>query len=125
MDVTLIFNGLDLTPGLSDYRVDYETKYRKVVEALDGTEYSGNGTRRPIVVFTLRPMTDAQTKRCYDALSVMIASCTYTDAATNANRTAQMRVTSNLENVFALRAEDGSRYYEGGAITLRGVSCLA
>lgn len=125
MDVTLTFNRFDFAPRVSDYRIEYETKYRKVVTALDGTEYAGNGTRRPIVTFMLLPMTDTQAAQCYNALSVMVATCTYTDTATNTDRSVQMRVTSNLESVFALRSVDGNRYYKGGAITLRGVDCIA
>lgn len=126
MDVTLTFNSYDFAPILSTYAVVYETNYRKTVVSLDGTEYVGNPTRRPIVTFTLFPRTDAQAKAAYDALSVMIASCTYTDPhATNASRTLQMRLTSNLESVFGLRSIDGNRYYKGGQIVLRGVTCVA
>ena len=125
MDVTLTFNGHDFSPVLSTYSVTYETEYRKVVKALDGTEYFGNPTRRPVVTFSLFPMTDAQAKEYYDALSIMIARCTYTDKATNTDRTLQMRLTTNLEYVFGLRSVDGNRYYKGGSITLRGVSCIA
>ena len=125
MDVTLTFNGYDFAPALSSYGVTHEINYRKVVTALDGTRYFGNATRRPIITFSLLPMNGAQTKACYDALKIIIASCSYTDADANEDRTAQMRVTSNLESVFRLRAADGSRYYEGGQITLEGVKCLA
>ena len=125
MDVTLTFNGHDFAPALSDYKVSYEPNFRKVVTALNGTEYFGNATRRPIITFSLRSMTDAQTRAAYDALKIMAASCAYTDPATNASRTAQFSVKSNLESVFLLRAADGKRYYEGGTVTLRGVTCLA
>lgn len=131
LDVILTFNGFNFKPILSDYAVTYERTFRKVVTSLDGTEYFGNGTLRPIVTFRLFPLTDAQSKQCYDALKVMVAACTYTDPAisgssdASASRTAQMRVTSNLEAAFGLRSVDGNRYYKGAEITLRGVSCLA
>lgn len=131
LDVKLTFNGYDFAPLLSTYAVDYEISYRKVVTALDGTEYFGNGTRRPIINFTLRPLTDSQSKAAYDALKIMVASCSYTDPAVNGSadasvtRTAQFRVTSSLEAAFGLRSVDGNRYYKGGVITLRGVTCLA
>lgn len=131
LDVKLTFNGYDFTPLLSSYAVDYEISYRKVVTALDGTEYFGNGMKRPIINFALRPLTDAESKAAYDALRVMAASGSYTDPAINgssdasATRTAQFRVTSGLEAAFGLRSADGNRYYKGGTITLRGVTCLA
>ena len=131
LDVKLTFNGYDFAPLLSTYAVDYEITYRKVVTALDGKEYFGNGLKRPIVNFALRPLTDAQAKAAYDALKIMVASCSYTDPAisgsadASASRTAQFRLTSNLEAAFGLRSVDGNRYYKGGQIVLRGVTCLA
>lgn len=131
LDVILTFNGYNFKPLLSSYGVDYDISYRKVVTALDGTEYFGNGLKRPIINFSLRPLTDAESKAAYDALKVMVASCSYTDPAisgsadASASRTAQFRVTSSLEAAFGLRSVDGNRYYKGGTITLRGVTCLA
>ena len=126
MDVTLTFNGFDFSPKLSTYHVAYEVGYRKTVAALDGTEYVGNPTKRPIVTFTLFPATDEQEQAYYDALSVMIGLCTFTDPyADNASRTLRMRLTSNLESAFGLRSVDGNRYYKGGQIVLRGVNCVA
>ncbi len=129
MDVTLQFNDFNFAPVLSTYSVSYETNYRKTVTALDGTEYFANATRRPVITFSLFPMTDAQATAAYDALSIMIADCTYTDPATTGDSgtdyTQLMRVTSNLDYVFALRSVDGNRYYKGGQITLRGVKCRA
>lgn len=126
MDVTLTCNGQDFAPGLLAYAVTYETDYGRTVTALDGTEYAGNLTSRPIVTFSMRPMTDAQAAMCYDALTASSpVSCAYTDPATNASRTALMRLMTNPEFVFALRSSDGARYYTGGEITLRGVGVLA
>lgn len=124
-DVTLTFNGFDFSPMLSNYNVSYEQNSPKIVTALDGTEYVGNLKFRTIITFCLRPMTDAQEAAHYAALSAMVASCTYTDAATNSDRTETMRVTSNPEYAFAHRAADGNRYYKSDVITLRGVTCRA
>lgn len=123
--ITLTFDGVNFAPALSTYRVAYETNYRKTVTALDGTEYFGNGTRRPIVTFSLFPMTDAQAKTYYGALKAMVSNCAYTDPATNAVRTARMRVTSNLEYLFCHKAVDDNLYYKGGQIELRGVDAIA
>ena len=126
MDVTLTCNGQDFASGLLTYAVSYETGYGKTVTALDGTEYAGNLTSRPIVTFSMRPMTDAQTLACYNALTAASPiSCAYTDPATNVTRTAFMRLATNPEFVFAVRSSDGARYYQGGEITLRGVGVLA
>lgn len=125
MDVTLTINGFNFAPVLSTYLTVYETDYGKTVKALDGTEYTGNFTSRPVVTFSLFPMTDATAQHYYNALTSSIpAVVTYTDKATNTDRTGQMRVTSNLEFTFGLRSVDGNRYYKGGAITLRAVHCL-
>lgn len=123
--IVFTFNGLNLSPALSTYRVAYEASYRKTVTSLDGTEYFGNGTRRPIVTFSLLPMTGVQAKTYYDALKVMVSNCAYTDPATNAVRTARMRVTSNLEYLFCHKAVDDNLYYKGGALELRGVETIA
>ena len=126
MDVTLTCNGYDFSSGLLSYAVSYETGHGKTITALDGTEYAGNLTSRPIVKFSMRPMTDAQALACYNALTAASPiSCAYTDPATDVTRTASMRLSANPEFVFALRSPDGSRYYQGGEITLRGVGVLA
>lgn len=125
LDVTLTFNSYNLKPLLSAYAVNYETATRKTVTALGGTEYSGKSTSRPVITFRLLPLTDAQSKAVYDALKIMVASCSYTDPATNASRTAQFRVVSNLDYAFALRSVDSNRYYKGAEITLRGVKTIA
>ena len=125
MDVTLTINGQNFAPKLSTYSTTYEISHGKTVTALDGTEYTGNSLSRPIIVFTLFPMTDAQAKTYYDALTVPSpALCTYTDKATNTDRAARMRVSSNLEYAFGFRSVDGNRYYKGGSITLRSMHCL-
>ena len=123
--ITLTFNGFPFASKLSTYNVDYEINYRKIVTALDGTEYFANGTRRPIVTFSLFPMTGEQAKAYYDALKNMAGTCIYTDPATDETHSAQMRVVSNLSYVFGHKGIDDNLYYRGGQITLRGVECLA
>lgn len=126
MDVTLTINGFNFAPVLSTYFTVYETDYGKTVKALDGTEYTGNFTSRPVVTFSLFPMTDTTAQQYYNALTSSVpAVVTYTDKATNTDRTGQMRVTSNLEFTFGLLSVDGNRYYKGGSITLRAVHCLS
>lgn len=126
MDVTLTINGQDFSPVLSTYATTYEIDYGKTVKALDGTEYTGNALIRPVIAFSLFPMTDAQAKTYYDALTLPTpALCSYTDKATNMDRTIRMRISSNLEYAFGLRSVDGNRYYKGGTITMRGVHCLS
>lgn len=125
MDVTLIINGFDFAPVLSTYFTAYEMDYGKTVKALDGTEYTGNFTSRPLVTFSLFPMTDTTAQQYYNALTASVpAVVTYTDKSTNTDRAAQMRVTSNLDFTFVHRAVDQNRYYKGGNITLRAVHCL-
>lgn len=122
--ITLTFNGFDFSSVLSTYHVNYERAFRKVMTALDGTEYFGNGTLRPVVTFALFPMTGAQAAQYYDALKVMTSNCLYTDTATGTPRMARMRVTSNLEYAFC-HTFGNNLYYKGGTITLRGVECVA
>ena len=89
MDVTLTCNGYDFSSGLLSYAVSYETGHGRTITALDGTEYAGNLTSRPIVKFSMRPMADAQALACYNALTAASPiSCAYTDPATSATRTA-------------------------------------
>lgn len=125
MDVTLIFNGVDFAPCLASYRVAYEVEYSRQVTALDGTEYTTKGTRRPIAAFALKPLSDENISLYYGALSALTALCVFTDPASNTPQAMRMRVTTDLETVFCLRSADGKRYYEGKEIELRAVTPLA
>ena len=118
IDITLQIGELDLSRFLSTYEVQYEVEYPHLVTALDGTEH-GAPRYRPIVNFSLIPITDAQATALYTAISRMYANVTYTDTFMNEDVTADMRVTSNLQAAFGLRSIDGNRYYKGGVITLR------
>ena len=118
IDVTLTFNGFDFSDYLSTYKVTHEVEVADSITAIDGTEYFAT-RRRPVIEFSLLPLSDAQTASIYAALSAIAANATYTDPYINNNVTATMRVTSNLESAFALSSVDGNRYYKGGTITLR------
>lgn len=123
--VKLVFGGVELTSVLSTYRVTYEQSVRKTVVSLDGTVYRGNVTRRPVIAFSLQPMTKEQARQYYDILKVPTASCTYIDPATNAERTARFYVDSDIEYDFT-HIFDGTAYFRGGIqMTLRGVRCIA
>ena len=118
IDVTLRIGGLDLSNLLSTYTVDYEAEYQAVMTALDGTEY-GSVRYRPIVNFSLIPITDEQASELFSSVSGLNANVVYTDVFRNTDITADMRITSNLQAVFGLRSINGNRYYKGGTITLR------
>lgn len=118
IDVTFKIGALDLSGLLSTYRVDYEAEYQTIMTAIDGTEY-GSVRYRPIVNFSLIPITDQQASELYSVLSGLNANVVYTDVFRNTDITADMRVTSNLQAAFGLRSIDGNRYYKGGTITLR------
>lgn len=118
IDVTLLIGTMDLSDLLSTYNVDYEVEYQQLMTALDGTEH-GAPRYRPVVRFSLIPLTDAQSALLYTALSSMSSNVTYTDTFRNTNITADMRVDGNLQSKFGLRSIDGNRYYKGGTITLR------
>ena len=118
IDVTLIIGELDLSSLLSTYSVDYEVEYQSTMTALDGTEY-GAPRYRPVINFSLMPLTDEQSAELYTALNSIYSNVTYTDTFRNNDLIADMRVTSNLQAAFGLRSIDGNRYYKGGTITLR------
>ena len=119
MDVTFKIGALDLHSILSTYNVRYETTYQKVITTLDNVEHPFPAPFRPIVTFSLFPLTDLQSKSVYDALSGNIASVTFTDPHAGQDRALAMRVTSDLESAFGLKSIDGNRYYKGGEIELR------
>ena len=126
MDITLQFNGVSFAPRLSDYRLTHEISYKRSVTTLDGKEHSTPGIRRPVITFSLFPLSDEQAGEYYAALSVLVAPATYTDTwLGGAVRTATFRVVSDLEVAFGLRSVDGNRYYKGGRIILRAVGPIA
>ena len=118
IDVTFKLNNVDFSNLLSTFKVTREVEYSSTMTAIDGTEY-GWARRRPIVTFSLVPLTDAQTAVLYNTIQSMEVSCEYTDPYRGATSTGTMRVMSGLESVFGLRSADGNRYYKGTEITLR------
>jgi hypothetical protein len=121
MDVTLIVNGLDLHERLSTYNVKYNVTYRKVVTTLDDTEHVYPGATKPVVTFSLMPMTDEESAAIYSALSDLVFPLKFTDPYAGADATATARVVSDLDATFALKSVDGKRRYKGGSIQLRGL----
>ena len=117
IDVTLTFNNYDFSPLLSTYRCYHAVETVESITALDGTEYTAS-RERPIIEFSLIPLTDVQSRNVYQALSVITAAATYTDPHIGESA-GIMRVSSNIDAVFGLRSVDGNRYYKGGTIVLR------
>lgn len=118
IDVTFTINGTDYSSLLSTYNVAHEVQVQKMVTALDGTEYTAQ-FRRPVLTFSLIPLTDAQTADLYEILSGINVEVIYTDPYFDTDKYAIMRVTTNFESVFGLRSVNGNRYYKGNPITLR------
>lgn len=119
MDVTFKIGTLDLHSILSTYNVRYETTYQKIITTLDNVEHPFPAPFRPIVTFSLFPLTDSQNKSVYNALAGHIEPVTFTDTYAGQDRTLTMRVISDLEAAFGLKSIDGNRYYKGGEIELR------
>lgn len=119
MDITLTINGLDLSNRLSTYSVTHEITYRKVITTLDNVEHPYPGASKPIVNFTLLPVTEEEDTALYNILSNYIVEVTFSDKGVETTK--QMRVVSNLESVFLLKSVDGKRRYKNGAIQLRSL----
>lgn len=117
IDVTLTFNGYDFSPLLSTYRCYHSMEVSESVVTIDGTEYVASNAR-PVVEFSLIPLSDAQSEIVYQALSAITANATYTDPY-RGESAGVMRVSSSLDATFGLRSIDGNRYYKGGVIVLR------
>ena len=117
IDVTFVINNTDYSPLLSTYSVDYSVEEICSVTTMDGSEHV-HARKRPIVTFSLIPLTDEQCAAFYTALSNINVSVQYTDP-NHGVRTATMRVASAIRNSFGLRSIDGNRYYKGEKITLR------
>ena len=117
IDVTLTFNGYDFSPLLSTYRCYHSSEITDSVVTLGGDEYVASNSR-PVIEFSLIPLSDAQSETVYRALSAITANATYTDPY-RGESAGVMRVNSNLDATFGLRSIDGNRYYKGGVIVLR------
>lgn len=120
IDVTFTIGSTDYHSLLSTYNVTHKVETRASVVTMDGTEHYAL-QRRPVITFSLIPLTDDQTKSLYDLLSAGEVSVTYTDpytyTAVTPSRTGVFRVASDLSSVFGVKSND--RYYKGGEITLQ------
>lgn len=121
MDVTLTYNSTDFSPALSKYEVNMEIEYGKTIKTLDHVEHAAPAIFRPVITFSLKPLSDATANTFYTALRTSIGNATYT-GADGIDRTAQFRVMSDLSATFGLRSVDGNRYWKGGEIVLRATS---
>lgn len=120
MEVTLKIAGVDFSASVSTYSVTKEVSYRKVVTTLDDVEHAYPGKMRDILAVSLLPMTEVEATALYTALNTFSVTVIYTDPnKSGATSTKKMRVTSNIEQVFALMSVDGKRRYKGGTIELR------
>lgn len=120
MDITLVIDGdLDLSGRLSTYSCRDEISYRKIITTLDGVEHPYPARTRKVISFTLFPLTESENAALFDKLKKLIFSVKFTDTQSGDDVTKQMRVSSNVENAFALRSVDGNRYYKGSTIQLR------
>ena len=117
IDVTLKIGEYNASPLLSTYTVTHETEYPTLVTTMDGTEY-GVARYRPVITFSMIPLTDAQSEELYNALS-RVSKVTFTDPHDDNEKTGVMRLTTNTDAIFGIRSIDGNRYYKGSQITLR------
>lgn len=123
MNVTLTVGTYDFSPFLSTYKVTKETSYQTEVTTMAGVEFVGGGRSRDIITFSLFPCNDELANDYYDALKNKVVSVTYTQPHTFREVTQQMRVVSDLEQIFGLTSVDGWRYYKGNEIVLRAMRC--
>lgn len=118
MDVKLVVNGVDYSKRLSTYDAYMETT-QKVLTMLDDSERPYPAVMRPVVVFSLLPMTDEESTETYNTLKDILLSATF--EISGQEMTAEMRVVGNLGDKFLLTSPDGKRRYKGREIMLRGL----
>lgn len=118
IDVTFTLESVDYSPYLLEYKVSHEIETRKTIIAIDGTEYTATQIR-PSIVFSLVPLSDEQSESLYEILSQPSIEVTYTDPYLGDRQSVIMRVTSELNSAFIIRANNGNCYYKGNSITLR------
>ena len=123
IDVTFTLEGVDYSPHLSMYEVSHEVEQRETMTAIDGTEYTATQIR-PIIVFSLDPLSNDQSEALYSILSRSNIRVIYTNPYLGDNQSSIMRVTSGINSAFIIRSTDGKRYYEGDTITLRSRTVL-
>ena len=118
IDVTFRLNDVDYSSLLSTYHVTREVEYQEVLTTMDGTEH-GVARYRPVIIFSLIPLTDEQCRQLYNVLANGDIKCRYTNPQSNEISISIMRVVSDINAIFGLRSIDGNRYYKCGEITLR------
>ena len=123
IDVTFTLEGVDYSQYLSSYSVSHEVEQRAIVTTLDGTEYTSTQLR-PVITFSLVPLSDEQSESLYEILSKSSIEVTYTDPYLGDRHSVTMRVTSELNSAFIIRANNGNCYYKGNSITLRSRTVL-
>lgn len=123
IDITFQLNGVSYSNLLSTYKVTNDIEVSDSITALDGTEHYAV-RNRPSLTISFIPLNDAQIAELYNLLSGITLEVRYFDPNINQERLIRMRVTSNLQSVFGLKSIDGNRYYKGGEIVFRAVSCL-
>lgn len=124
IDVTLTFGTYDFSSLLSTYRVRHEIEVADSVRTIDGTEHVATFTR-PVIEFSLVPLSGTTAAAVYTALSVIEGLVDYTDPNLGiVVQDAPFRLASNLDNLFRLKSIDGNLYYKGGTIVLRRKTVL-
>lgn len=118
MNVKLVANGVDFSGKLSTYDAYMEVT-QKVLNMLDDSDRPFPAVMRPVVVFSLLPMTDEESTQTYNVLKDIIFSATF--EISGQEMTAEMRVVGNLGDKFLLTSPDGKRRYKGREIMLRGL----
>lgn len=116
MTIKLIVNGVDFSAKLSTYNIDRELSQSKVVVTLGGEEREFGKTTRDVVRFSFVPLTEKESEQYFETLSASALRATYTK---NGDKTADVRLASNLDKAFLLDSIDGKRRYRGGEIVLR------
>lgn len=124
MDVNLEINGRDFSSRLSTYRVEQEISYPDMKTTMDGTEHYGKPYRRDVVYFSLFPFDDDTASQDYSILASPALVVNYTTPNVDGaeKQFINMKLVSNLSNVFGLRSVNGKRYYKGGEIALRAIA---
>ena len=118
MDVKLIANGVDFSNKISTYDAYMEVT-QKVLTMLDDSERPYPAVFRPVVRFSLLPMTDTEATAVYNTLKGIVFPATF--EISGQEMTADVRVVGNLGDRFLLTSPDGKRRYKGAEITLRGL----
>lgn len=119
MDVTLRINGMDLSNRLATYKVTQEATFQKTVTTLDHAERVFGGFFRPVITFSLYPLTDEESTQLYNALLPMVFQATFTQPYEGRDLDRQVRIATDMEASFALLSVDGKRRYTGGEMQLR------